>query len=254
VITAVRNGDSIDRFHTSGSAIQQVGWKALDISAEKKTKSGKVSGDELRLEQVLPPGLALGQPQDVVDIQTLKKKTRPPKRLTEATLLTAMETAGKTLDEKELSEAMKETGLGTPATRAAIIEVLLKRGVPGIHQIHFQAILLQHLKHRHPIHARGLHGHAPHAFVDQPPRHLAEIHGKTSEAPHRLRIAIRADRHPVLAATHIDPGCFRVDDIECFPIHLRPSRSLLRACQLRLSHDSPISTSANGLGPVPIRK
>ena len=41
---------------------------------------------------------------------------------------TAMDTAGKTLDEKELSDAMKETGLGTPATRAAIIEVLLKRG------------------------------------------------------------------------------------------------------------------------------
>ena len=57
----------------------------------------------------------------------LKKKTRPPKRFTEATLLTAMETAGKTLDEKELSDAMKETGLGTPATRASIIEVLLKR-------------------------------------------------------------------------------------------------------------------------------
>ncbi|HLY20311.1 MAG TPA: RecQ family ATP-dependent DNA helicase, partial [Bryobacteraceae bacterium] len=56
-----------------------------------------------------------------------KKKTRPPKRFTEGTLLTAMETAGKTLDEKELSDAMKETGLGTPATRAAIIEVLLKR-------------------------------------------------------------------------------------------------------------------------------
>ncbi len=59
--------------------------------------------------------------------KSLKKKTRPPKRFTEATLLTAMETAGKTLDEKELSDAMKETGLGTPATRAAIIEVLLKR-------------------------------------------------------------------------------------------------------------------------------
>src|SRR5581483_8501274 len=55
-------------------------------------------------------------------------RTRPPKRFTEATLLTAMETAGKTLDEKELSDAMKENGLGTPATRAAIIEVLLKRG------------------------------------------------------------------------------------------------------------------------------
>ena len=58
----------------------------------------------------------------------MKKKTRPPQRFTDATILTAMQTAGRTLDEKELSDAMKETGLGTPATRAAIIEVLLKRG------------------------------------------------------------------------------------------------------------------------------
>ncbi|MDZ7640026.1 MAG: RecQ family ATP-dependent DNA helicase [Bryobacterales bacterium] len=57
----------------------------------------------------------------------MRKKTRPPKRFTEATLLTAMQTAGKTLDEKELSDAMKDTGLGTPATRASIIETLLKR-------------------------------------------------------------------------------------------------------------------------------
>ncbi len=60
-------------------------------------------------------------------MEVLKKKTRAPKRFTEATLLTAMETAGATLDEKELSDAMKDSGLGTPATRAAIIEVLLKR-------------------------------------------------------------------------------------------------------------------------------
>ena len=72
-------------------------------------------------------GLAKDQAQDVVKVEVLEKKTRAPKRLTEATLLTAMETAGKTLDEKELSDAMKESGLGTPATRAAIIEVLLKR-------------------------------------------------------------------------------------------------------------------------------
>ena len=61
-------------------------------------------------------------------MEALKKKTRPPQRFTDATILTAMQTAGRTLDEKELSDAMKETGLGTPATRAAIIEVLLKRG------------------------------------------------------------------------------------------------------------------------------
>src|SRR6266566_5147928 len=59
VITAVRNGDIIDRYHTSGSAVQQVGWKALDISVEKKTKTGKVGSSELSVEQVLPPGLAL---------------------------------------------------------------------------------------------------------------------------------------------------------------------------------------------------
>ncbi len=77
--------------------------------------------------QDLPPGLAAGQPQEVLDAQAVAKKTRPPKRFTEATLLTAMETAGKTLDDKELSDAMRESGLGTPATRAAIIETLLRR-------------------------------------------------------------------------------------------------------------------------------
>ena len=101
--------------------MRQVGWKVLDLApAAKKGKGGEEP-------QALPTGLAKDQPQDVVDVGVLKKKTRAPKRLTEATLLTAMETAGKTLDEKELSDAMKETGLGTPATRAAIIEVLLKR-------------------------------------------------------------------------------------------------------------------------------
>ena len=76
---------------------------------------------------MLPPDLAQGQLQDVLDAEVLRKTTRAPKRFTEGTLLTAMETAGKTLEEKELSDAMKETGLGTPATRASIIEVLLKR-------------------------------------------------------------------------------------------------------------------------------
>jgi DNA topoisomerase-3 len=118
VITAIRNDAIVDRYHTSGSAVQQVGWKVLDVAPAKK------KGEE---EAILPPGLAKDQPQDVVDVEIQRKKTRAPKRFTEATLLTAMETAGATLDEKELSEAMKETGLGTPATRASIIEVLLKR-------------------------------------------------------------------------------------------------------------------------------
>ena len=120
VITAIRNPDVVDRYHSTGSEVRQPGWKVLDLAPP--AKKGKT--DE---PQALPEGLAKDQPQDVVNVEVLEKKTRAPKRLTEATLLTAMETAGKTLDEKELSDAMKETGLGTPATRAAIIEVLLKR-------------------------------------------------------------------------------------------------------------------------------
>jgi DNA topoisomerase III len=121
VITTITNGDIVDRYHTSGTAVQQTGWKVLDVVPERRQERAAEA-------PVLPPGLARGQPQTVLDVEAVKKKTRPPKRFTEGTLLTAMETAGKTLDEKELSDAMKETGLGTPATRAAIIEVLLKRG------------------------------------------------------------------------------------------------------------------------------
>ena len=140
VITAIANAEVIDRYHSSGKAIQQVGWKVLDFQTDKnqtdknqidrkmkgsrKAKAGEEPSGE---EQALPAGLARGQAQEVLEAEPIRKKTRAPKRFTEATLLTAMETAGKTLDEKELSDAMKESGLGTPATRASIIEVLLKR-------------------------------------------------------------------------------------------------------------------------------
>ncbi|HYQ18479.1 MAG TPA: RecQ family ATP-dependent DNA helicase, partial [Polyangiaceae bacterium] len=76
----------------------------------------------------LPAGLARGQQPRVEDAKAETKTTRPPPPLNDASLLTAMETAGKTVDEKELSDAMKDSGLGTPATRASIIETLLGRG------------------------------------------------------------------------------------------------------------------------------
>jgi DNA topoisomerase-3 len=136
VITEIHSANAVDRYHSSGTAIEQLGWKVLDVGSEKKApkKKGDTAKDkpadgepEVEDDQSLPPGLAKGQPQKVLDAKPVSKKTRPPPRLTDATLLTAMETAGKTLDEKELSDAMKETGLGTPATRASIIETLLSR-------------------------------------------------------------------------------------------------------------------------------
>ena len=125
-ITTIANPGVVDRYHSSGTAVLEPGWKVLDPVIPKRKK--KDGAEDEAAAQTLPPGLEEGQPQQVRNAEAVQKKTRPPKRFTEATLLTAMETAGKTLDDKELSEAMKDCGLGTPATRAAIIETLLKRG------------------------------------------------------------------------------------------------------------------------------
>jgi DNA topoisomerase-3 len=94
-----------------------MGWKVLDVGAEGRKRETKGSAEKKTPEQILPVDLAQGQLQDIVDIEARKKKTRRPKRFTEGTLLTAMQTAGQSLDERELPDAMKETGLGTPATR-----------------------------------------------------------------------------------------------------------------------------------------
>jgi len=123
VITRVGSGAGADRFHSSGSTVEQVGWKVLDVPLPRR-ESKRPTEEET---PPLPPGLARGQRPQVIDAKPIPKKTRPPKRFTDATLLTAMETAGRLLDDKELSEAMRECGLGTPATRAEIIETLLRR-------------------------------------------------------------------------------------------------------------------------------
>jgi len=122
VVTLVVSPDVEDRFFTTGTAIEQEGWKALDPKPPKRA----AKKDAAEEEQV-PPGLTSGEGVAVEDVKSIEKKTRPPRRFNEATLLTAMESAGRTLEEKELSDAMKESGLGTPATRAATIETLVKR-------------------------------------------------------------------------------------------------------------------------------
>ncbi|OJT25253.1 recombinase RecQ [Archangium sp. Cb G35] len=136
VITAVSSASEVDRFHSAGTMVVREGWKVLDVGGGQKAPKPKEAGkkgseaeaEEPEDEQELPPGLAKGQARAVRDVKPVTKRTRPPPRLTDASLLTAMETAGRTLDDKELADAMRESGLGTPATRAAIIETLLDRG------------------------------------------------------------------------------------------------------------------------------
>jgi len=127
-------GEPIDTYRSLGTAIEQQGWKVLDLGEVKPPRektdpaTGAKPSEREANDSVLPPGLERGQTPRVLDAKALPKTTRPPPPLNDATLLTAMETAGKTLDEKELSEAMKDSGLGTPATRANIIETLIARG------------------------------------------------------------------------------------------------------------------------------
>nr|MCU0696333.1 DNA topoisomerase 3 [Myxococcaceae bacterium] len=127
VTTLVTTPGVVDRYLSHGTAIEQLGWKVLDVGPVRAPTEKRAPGEESEDEGLLPAGLKPGQVQRVLDAKAVPKRTRPPPRLTDATLLTAMETAGKTLDERELSDAMKENGLGTPATRANIIETLLAR-------------------------------------------------------------------------------------------------------------------------------
>lgn len=102
-----------ETFLTEGKILVEPGWKAI---------YGSVSEEDGDKElQALPP-------ETVVHCREIDKQehqTKPPPRFTEATLLSAMENSGKLVEDEELAEAMKERGLGTPATRAAIIEKLI---------------------------------------------------------------------------------------------------------------------------------
>jgi DNA topoisomerase-3 len=124
VVTVVEHEGTRDDYRSRGSSVEQVGWRAVEPEPVRgKPRAGADAG-----APELPGGLRTGDPRRVTDVAVLDKTTRPPRAFTDATLLTAMESAGATLDDRELSEAMRERGLGTPATRAQILETLLARG------------------------------------------------------------------------------------------------------------------------------
>jgi DNA topoisomerase III len=121
IVTEVEN----ERFRTRGKVTLEAGWRGVygleadEPSVQKQNEEGEAEGEL--------PALTQGQEVECVEAESEAKETKPPPRYTEATLLSAMETAGKLVDDEELREAMKERGLGTPATRAEIIETLIRR-------------------------------------------------------------------------------------------------------------------------------
>ncbi len=127
-----------DRYLARGRVRLAAGWQAVaglgEAGPEERSArtggAGIVRPDDRRADGaepagVLPP-LVEGQPLEGA-YAAVAKQTTPPPRYTEATLLGAMESAGRSIDDEALRQAMRDCGLGTPATRAAIIETLLRR-------------------------------------------------------------------------------------------------------------------------------
>lgn len=100
-------------FRTDGRVLQKPGWLA-------------VYGREAQEQSDTLPPIAAGETARALEVASQANQTKPPARYTEATLLSAMEGAGKLVEDDELREAMEAKGLGTPATRAAIIEGLIQ--------------------------------------------------------------------------------------------------------------------------------
>ncbi len=127
-----------EAFKTTGTVVKELGWSAVDPPhgrPKKETKKTKETdpeaeegeSDEPEEDAGTLPLVTKGQEVDTKELYPKAGKTSPPKRMSEGDLLAAMQGAGRELDDSELKGAMKDCGLGTPATRASIIETLLKR-------------------------------------------------------------------------------------------------------------------------------
>jgi DNA topoisomerase-3 len=113
-LTRIAHPSVTDTFRTDGKVLVKPGW--LEVYGRRP---GVASGKD----ELVP--VTAGENAPVEHIEVLHEQTKPPARFTEATLLSAMEGAGKLIDDEALREAMAERGLGTPATRAATIEGLI---------------------------------------------------------------------------------------------------------------------------------
>jgi len=118
-------------FKTNLKQLVSLGWKQLvkeQEQATKKSRSKKEQDEDEEVEIDLPFELDSHLPVKCKTATSKEKQTKPPKSFTEGTLLKAMESAGKQIENEEMREAMKDSGLGTPATRASTIERLKNVG------------------------------------------------------------------------------------------------------------------------------
>ena len=119
--TTINTEASGEQFITRGTVVVSAGWREVDPPGREKPAEGD-EGEDIEL-----PRVKEGDAAEVTNAEAVAKQTKAPPRYTDAALLGAMETAGRKIEDEELRLAMKDSGLGTPATRANIIETLLRR-------------------------------------------------------------------------------------------------------------------------------
>jgi DNA topoisomerase-3 len=117
-------------FRTRGKLLLVPGWRGVydEVAADARGADAKADAEEDEEPDQQLPRLVEDEQVQTRKVESLRKETKPPRRYSDASLLGAMETAGKLVDDDELREAMKDSGIGTPATRAAIIERLITVG------------------------------------------------------------------------------------------------------------------------------
>ena len=115
-------------FRTRGRILVVPGWRGVYGEQAEAGGDGRADDEDDEGGPQQLPRLERDETVDTRTVESLEKETKPPRRYSDASLLGAMEAAGKDLDDEELREAMKDSGIGTPATRAAIIERLIDVG------------------------------------------------------------------------------------------------------------------------------
>ncbi|MHC4995948.1 MAG: DNA topoisomerase 3, partial [Planctomycetota bacterium] len=124
-VTTVQGSAGDTKFRARGVRVIEPGWTKLYPQKSKAKTKGKENEEDYQDQQELPT-FTKGE-SGPHEPKIKEGQTKPPRHFTENSLLGAMETAGRLVDDETLKEALKEKGLGTPATRAAIIETLLNR-------------------------------------------------------------------------------------------------------------------------------
>jgi DNA topoisomerase-3 len=189
-------------FRTRGRVLLVPGWRG--VYGELPEQRAEEEDDEGGPQQL--PKLERGEGVDTRHVEALEKETKPPRRYSDASLLAAMETAGRLVDDEELREAMKDSGIGTPATRAAIIERLIDVGYverEGRSLVATEKGLnVIRLLGAHPLTSPGLTGDWERRLTqieqgeDSRERFMRDIAGFATETVHELDAKLKDVRIP----------------------------------------------------------